>query len=325
MSRMSYKFIAMPVFFTLLLTSCDILHESDHEGFCTPNIITEIWILDRGNGVETYLADGGNPKFSPDGNEIFFTDLNQILKIRLDTRTTVPITPRLEYLAGFQVCRKTRTIVYSAGDFSTNSSEIFLRHLDDGRTVNLTHTPFSSEWAPSFSFDGTRVAFEDGRYLASIDLEGNPTLIRKLEYGTFGRVRYNWDATKLLCVRYPSLQLNVFDLADTTRDFFLPTQDETYAVSPVRDEIVIFGGGLNLVNLDTRASIRLADFGNHSVFSDDGQQVAFAAWEKLILTNRDGQEQIVLSTNSKGFESVDISPDGRLFVFSRIRREDICD
>jgi Tol biopolymer transport system component len=322
MSRKAFKFIALPVYWVLLWTSCDFLHESEKEGFCTPNFITEIWILDGGDGRETYLTDGYNPKFSPDGNEIFFISSNQIRRVRLDTRTIAPITPRLEYLVDFQVCRRARTIVYSAGGFSTNSYDIFLWHLDDGNSINLTNTPFSGEWGPGISFDGTRIALADYRYLVTMDLEGNRTVVRKLEPGTSGAVRYNFDSTKLLCMS--GFQLNVFDLQDTTKDFVLPTYHETYAVSPVRDEVVILSDGLTLVSLEHQAPVRLADSGTYPAFSDDGQQIVFTTWDKLIMINRYGRMQDVLSTNSNGFESVDISPDGRLFVFSRIRREDTC-
>jgi len=188
-----------------------------------------------------------------------------------------------------------KRIIYSAND--SEAQGIYIYDLKEQTSTPLL-TNIANTEAPSWSPDGTKIAFEvyqDGLKSSQIYTANvNGSDVKQLTEGQF----YNWtprwspDGKKL-----------VFE---TTRN----DTPKTHRPGGYRDIYVMDSDGQNQINLTTNT------FGHHPSWSPDGKSIAYMS-HGIIVMKADGSDKHNVSHGKTRDSEPVWSPDGQWIAFTR--------
>ncbi|MCH2170274.1 hypothetical protein MK489_05790 [Myxococcota bacterium] len=250
--------------------------------------------------------------------------------------------------------------------FSSNrdgGGDVFVMDADGSNPTNLTIDFAPESEDPTWSSDGTRIAFETNGDLFVMNADGsgrtNLTGSTGEEYSIDSRGAWSPDGTKLVAETYPNSEIHVID-TDGSGQLKLTNgspynYDSDPEWSPAGNQIAFgrcsftfpFGCDIYVMSPDGTGLINLTngEFGNSGspAWSSDGSRIVFSfnntsSWpfvsSGIVVMNADGSDPRALTTtyygSSASVNDLDPawSPDGSTIVFERCvdeNFEDTCE
>jgi hypothetical protein len=134
----------------------------------------DIVVTNTGSSTFNYVANGYKPKWSPDGIKILFDDANDIYTINADGTNLVNLTNTSgEADRNPQWSNDGAFITYESYDSNDELTNVFTMESDGDNKLNL-----ADGRNPQFSTDGTKVAYlNDNCDLSVMDSDGNNQLV----------------------------------------------------------------------------------------------------------------------------------------------------
>ncbi len=168
-----------------------------------------VWIVPVGGGLPTKIAEGSSPVWIASEELIISIEGDQkgrLARVTVDDPAPHPITSAESNVAGASVAPAHRAVLYV--EFPRDdrqSSNIWIHHLDNGQTFQLTDTPGMQDRSARLSPDGSTVAFASERsgwyetYVVATDGSG----LRQITNGDADFSGFEWhpDGTRILAVR----------------------------------------------------------------------------------------------------------------------------
>lgn len=189
-----------------------------------------------------------------------------------------------------------KRIIYCAND--SKARGIYIYDLE-GHTSMPLLTNIANAEAPSWSPDGTKIAFEvyqDGRKSSQIYTANvNGSEVKKLTEGPY----YNWT---------PRWSPNGKKLVFETMRNDTP---KNHSPGGYRDIYVMDSDGQNQINLTTNT------FGHHPSWSPDGKFIAYMAHGGVWVMKADGSAKRNISHGATRDSEPAWSPDGKWIAFTR--------
>lgn len=125
----------------------------------------EVYVCDAdGGGLRQLTADRSislAPRLSPDGTRIAYTSFRRgypdlyLIDLRTSSRTCIANYPGINMPGGFSPNGQDLLMVLS----KDGNPEVYVKNLPSGRLTRLTNTPHAGEASPTWSPDGTQVAY----------------------------------------------------------------------------------------------------------------------------------------------------------------------
>ncbi|HJU54672.1 MAG TPA: hypothetical protein VJ715_08880 [Pyrinomonadaceae bacterium] len=233
----------------------------------------------------------------------------------------------------------------STRDYATGSYEIYTMNANGTSQVNISNNP-AQDTAPSWSPDGTKIAFQSDRdgnfeiYVMNAD-GSNPT---RLTFNSLGDENPVWspDGTKIAfqsdrddpgncngggCVYHPDIYVMNSDGTGTVRLTNHPAKDGSPSWSPDGTKIAFQSDRdgnfeIYLMNADGSGQTRLTNSNTahdfSPAFSPDGTKIVVDNGNQVFVMNADGTGQTQL-TSSGVSSSAAFSPDGKKITFESPR------
>ncbi len=125
----------------------------------------ELYVCDAdGGGLRQLTADRSislAPRWSPDGTRIAYTSFRRgypdlyLIDLRTNNRTCIANYPGINMAGGFSPSGQDLLMVLS----KDGNPEVYVKNLAGGRLTRLTNTPHAGEASPTWSPDGSQVAY----------------------------------------------------------------------------------------------------------------------------------------------------------------------
>ena len=313
---------ALVIFF---VTSCGVV-EYEKKKCPEDKFVQELWLIDLNQNTETLVSHGTNPVFSADSRHvIFIDDSNAVVSFDLQTQTVTPLVSSFKYVYSLTITYETNWLALSVMNFASASVDIFILRPDGSGLRNLTYSNSQNENDPSFSSDGKWIVFKEGSGVSMTNFQGEKRTLITGNTGSIGFPRLTITGNKLVFLHYPDKNVKICDLKDSTKDTTIQIAGEHFDVSPTKDEILYFYyGGLYVMDTNTFAKEKIADYGRSFSYSPDGQWVVFIDLnDRIILKNIETGVQKVVRESSRNemdtgtISLCRISPDNQRIVFQR--------
>lgn len=128
-----------------------------------------VYVLPLFDGDAHRLADGEQAAFSPDGQRLAFTRNGELFTIGADGSNETSIAvPGVSDCAFPSWSPKGDSLLFTG--VADGKRWVFTAHADGGELRRITVAEVTSP--PSFSPDGTQIAFQDGAHIHVIDMQG---------------------------------------------------------------------------------------------------------------------------------------------------------
>jgi Tol biopolymer transport system component len=312
--------IIILLLFLLLFFACGLLEPSEEDESWSYKTIYEIWILNSDGSTETYLTNGIYPAFTSDGLQIIFMRDDRFMKINIDGSEEKPITGQIPGVNGFNMHHPSRLIIFDAVEYFSFNYDLFIMNDDGAELTNLTNTTFEYEWAPKLSADGSRILFVQPDGIYTMDLKGVKTQLVSLNSGTISQVQFSASGKKVICLRHPSIHVQIIDTQTGLVDTTIVPSNESFAVCPTRDEIALNSQELCLLDLYTYQKTRLAGYNQAPVYSPDGNKIIYIdLYRNLVIIDLlSGESRLVAASlpleRSYRYLTYSIAPDNSKIV-----------
>ena len=219
------------------------------------------------------------------------------------------------------------------------NQEIYVMNPDGTGQTRLTNNA-ASDYQPSFSFDGTKIAFVSNRvpdnddiYVMNADGTGQTRLTNNPTRDYMPR--FSFDGAKIAFVsdRDGNREIYVMNADGTaqTRLTNNTANDSGPHFSPNGSKIVFDSGRdgtreIYVMNADGTAQTRVTNNTRpdlHASFSPNGSKIMFESdgtpYADIYLMNADGSNQTALTNSTANYWDMGFSPDGNKIVFSSDR------
>lgn len=254
------------------------------------NGISNIYTMALENNSITPITEGQTPKYMPDGNNIVFYSEKDIFVIGNDGEEKTNLTNSSYFEFRHSVANDGSMIIYSSDQDKLNNdhrTEIYSITFENNETTRLTN---SQHWA------------------------SDAIISPNLTYLSY----FSWDSVNsyyslILLDLNTSVQDTIFNHCWTSSF----SSDETLICYSVMDI------GLTITNLNSYETNLLIDEGFYPMFSPNGESVYYMTVvnDDLVIAriNLDGSEKIYFPTGPVVMGQFDISSDGELLIFVKIK------
>jgi serine/threonine protein kinase len=241
------------------------------------------------------------------------------------TDTPIPPTPALLSLS------TSGRIAFES--FRDGNWEIYVMNADGSNQTRLTNNPAADDRFPSWSPDGSRIAFASKHEIYVMNADGsnqtrltnNPAYYSNLSWSPDGsRIAFQfWHDDN----KYEIYVMNA-DGSGQTNLTNNPASDWHPSWSPDASRIAFYSsregnGGIYVMNADGSEQTRLTTGGSNPSWSPDGTRILFESYrdgnEEIYVMNADGSEQTRLTDNPANDFGPSWSPNGTRILFDSHR------